>query len=403
MTSSGALAGITVVDFTRHMAGPYGTVILSDYGAEVVKVESTPVGDPSRTTGTAFVDGVSGLFLQWNRGKRSLAIDLRQPDGLTAVHKLIASADVLVENYRPGVAADIGIGYEAMRELNPRLIYCSVSAFGQDGPLRDYPGTDPVVQAISGVMALTGEADGPPVLVGLPIADYAGALTVVQGVLLALLARERTGCGQWVDIPMMGAVAFGLTTRLASYWVGGEEPRRGGSAHSVVAPYQLYSASDGEFVAGAWAEDAWPRFCRAIERPDLVDDPRFATNTDRVRNRAALNEILDAIFATARVAEWEERFHQASALFGEVCSVSRVMDHPQMKALGLVQTVEHSTLGTIPQLASPIGLSETPRRLDRPPPLLGEHSVEVLSDLGYDESAISDLRRRGIVRTPEDR
>ncbi|HMG41630.1 MAG TPA: CoA transferase, partial [Acidimicrobiales bacterium] len=251
-----ALDGVKVIDFSRHMSAPYGTVVLGDFGADVVKVESVPEGDPARRTGTAFVDGVSGLFLQWNRSKRSLAVDMRQPDGLEVVRRLVADADVLVENYRPGVTDAIGIGYQAMSELNPRLIYCSVSAFGPDGPIASYPGTDPVIQAMSGVMSLTGEADGGPLLVGIPIADFTGAMTMVQGVLLGLLAREKTGRGQRVDIPMLSALVFGLTTRLASYWADGDDPVRHGAAHSVVAPYQVYATSDGKVVAGAWAPEA---------------------------------------------------------------------------------------------------------------------------------------------------
>jgi formyl-CoA transferase/CoA:oxalate CoA-transferase len=394
-----ALDGVRIVDFSRHMSAPYGTVVLGDFGADVIKVESVPGGDPSRRTGTAFVDGESGMFLQWNRSKRSIAVDMRTPEGLDVAKQLISTADVFVENYRPGVADDIGIGYDAMAALNPRLLYCSVSAFGSTGPLSQYPGTDPVIQAMSGVMSLTGEPDGGPLLVGVPMADYTGSMALVQGVLLGLLARERTGRGQKVDIPMLSVMVFGLTTRLASYWADGTDSVRFGSAHSVVAPYQAYRASDGDIVAGAWAPEAWPRFCAAVERPDLMDDPRFVTNADRVAHRPELNEILDRIFVKETVAEWEDRFHAANALFGEIATIGRILSHPQIEHLGIIRTVKHSKLGDIPQLAPPIVLSETPACVRQPPPLLGEHSVEILAESGFTDDQISELVATGVVLT----
>lgn len=396
--ATSALAGVTILDFSRQMAAPYGTVVLSDFGADVIKVESTPAGDPSRRTGTAFVGDESALFLMWNRGKRSIAVDLRTPEGLEIVQRLADVADVVVENYRPGVADRIGIGYEALSARNPRLIYCSLSAFGSTGPLSANPGTDPVVQAMSGVMAVTGERGGGPVLVGVPIADFTGAMLVVQGVLLGLAARERTGRGQLVDISMLAGLMFSLTTRLASYWATGVEPERFGSAHSVTAPYQAYETSDGHVVAGAWAPEAWPRFCDAIDRPDLVDDPRFATNPDRVANVSDLNQVLVPLFKTRSTAEWQERFQRASALFGEVCSIGRIVDHPQTR--DLVRHVEHATLGPVPQLAPPIAMSDTPAAMRLPPPVLGQHSEDVLRQLGYGEEEVDVLLRRKIVVGP---
>lgn len=389
------LDGVRVLDFSRHMSGPYGTSILSDYGADIIKVESTPVGDPSRATGTAFLGDESALFLMWNRGKRSLAVDLRSDRGRAAVLRLVEGADVVVENYRPGVADAIGIGYDALSTRNPRIIHCSVSAFGATGPLAPYPGTDPVVQAMSGVMSLTGEEDGGPVLVGAPIADFTGALLLVQGVLLALLARERTGEGQHVEVSMLAGLASSLTTRLASYWATGEEPRRNGSAHSVVAPYEAFETADGFAVAGAWAPDAWPRFCAAIERVDLVDDPRFATNADRVRNRSELNDILRPLFLSRSTADWERRFHDANALFGEVCTIGTLLAHPQ--AQGMVGEVQHATLGALPQLEPPVALSGTPGRLGRAAPVLGEHSIEILAEAGLDQDEVDSMVGSSVV------
>lgn len=392
-----ALEGTTVLDFTRHMSGPYGTLLLGDFGADVIKVESLPHGDPTRKMGTAFVDGESGMFLIWNRSKRSLALDMRKPEAMEIVRRLALKADILAENFRPGVAEEMGIGYEAMAALNARLIYLSVSAFGPNGPLAQYPGTDPVVQAMSGVMSVTGEAGGEPVLVGLPIADFSSAMVAFQAALLGLLARDRTGRGQRIDVPMLGALVFGLTTRLANYWANGVEPTRQGSAHSSVAPYQLFHASDGDIVAGAWTADSWPRFCAAIGRTDLEQDARFATNVQRMANIGELNEVLGAVFAARTVAQWEEAFHDANALFGPVLTIPQVLAHPQMEALNMVQSVEHSRIGRIPQLSAPIFMSDTPGTIRRPPPMFGEHTAEILAEIGFSPSEIGALADRKVV------
>jgi crotonobetainyl-CoA:carnitine CoA-transferase CaiB-like acyl-CoA transferase len=392
-----ALEGVVVVDLTRQMAGPYGTVILGDFGADVIKVESLPDGDPSRKSGVAFCGTESAVFLQWNRNKRSIAIDLRRPEGLHVLLRLIERADVLVENYRPGVAEEIGIGFDVVSERNPRLIYCALSAFGREGPYAGSPGTDPVVQAMSGVMSLTGEVGGGPLLVGIPVADFTGALMVAQSVLLGLAARERTGRGQRIDISMLASLLFGLTTRLATYWATGRDSERYGSAHSVVAPYEAFETADGEIVAGSWAPDAWPRFCAAIGMPELENDARFATNKERVANRTELRSVLVPVFKEHTTAEWEERFKAATALFGEICSISRALTHPQAEALGVVRSMPHPRLGEIQQLANPIQMSETPAELHHPPPLLGQHTAEVLRWVGYSTEDIASLLGEGVV------
>jgi crotonobetainyl-CoA:carnitine CoA-transferase CaiB-like acyl-CoA transferase len=285
-----------------------------------------------------------------------------------------------------------------MRAVNARLIYCSVSAFGASGPYALYPGTDPVVQAMSGVMSLTGDADGGPVLVGVPMADYTGAMLLMQAVLLGLRARDTTGEGQKIDVSMLAGLISSLTTRLASYWATGEDPQRCGSAHSVVAPYQAFETADGYVVAGAWAPEGWPRFCEAIDRTDLIDDPRFATNIDRVERRDELNAILVPLIRSRTTEEWEERFHRANALFGPVHTISQSLAHPQ--AEGLISTVKHRTLGNIPQVGSPITMAGTPARTRLPPPLLGEHTDEVLAELGLTRDEIDQLSARGIVAGP---
>jgi crotonobetainyl-CoA:carnitine CoA-transferase CaiB-like acyl-CoA transferase len=396
------LDGVKVLDLTRHMAGPFATQMLSDFGAEVIKVESVPHGDPSRRTGTAFAGDESGLFLIWNRGKRSLAIDLRTPAGKQAVRRLAEQADVLIENYRPGVADKIGLGYDELAAVNPGLVYIALSAFGSSGPWSEDPGTDPVVQAMSGVMSVTGEPDGGPLLIGVPVADYAGAMTGAQAAMLGLLARERTGRGQKVEISMLYALISALTTRLASHWFAGEEPTRHGAQHSVVAPYQAFRTADGWAVAGVWgAGDAWPRFCEAIDRPDLVEHPDFDTNEKRVAFRRQLNAILDPIFLQRTTAEWRDRFHDARALYGPIHSIPEAVNQEQVQHAGFVTEVDHPTLGPIPQLRPAIDLLDTPGEIAGPPPLLGEHSFEVLEEIGYTREELDQMVADGVLLVPE--
>jgi len=396
------LEGIRVLDFSRHMAGAYGTVLLSDYGADVIKIESLPNGDPSRNTGTAYVEDVSGLFLIWNRGKRSVALDLRKPEALEVIYELAKTCDVVVENYRPGIVDKIGVSYEQLSKINDQLIYVSVSAFGQEGPWAGAPGTDPVVQAMSGVMSVTGEADGEPLYVGVPIADFTGSQVQAQAVLLGLLARQKTGKGQKIDVSMLYALMSSLTTRLASYWYGGEEPTRHGNAHSVSAPYQAFETSDGWVVAGAWGGegDSWSRFCRAVGRTDLLEDPRFTTNVDRVRNRKDLSDILDAEFVKKTTAEWRELFNAEKALFGPILTIPQAIEQEQAKVGNLVTMVEHPQLGSIPMMRPVIDLHETPGSIKAPPPLLGQHSVEVLGEIGYARDEIERLIAGGILGVP---
>lgn len=393
----GALEGIQVLDFTRHMAGPYATVTLADHGADVVKIESLPHGDQSRTGGVYSVGDQSAVFLMWNRGKRSLALDLRRAEGLAVVERLVAQADVLIENYRPGVADEIGIGYDRMSAINPRLVYCSVSAFGSRGPLAGYPGTDPVIQAWSGVMSVTGEREGGPLLVGVPVADYTGSMLAVQAVVLALFARERTGRGQRVEAAMLPGLLAMLSTRLANYWASGEDPQRLGSANSIYVPYQVFRTRDGYVMAGSFGGDSWPRFCAAMGLPELVDDARYSSNRSRWEHRAELIPMLEQRFETRTTDEWEADFRREGALFAPVKSIAEILDHEQVAELGLIEQLDHPTAGRIPQLAPPLRLSDTPPSLRLPPPLLGQHSREVLSDFGFAAPEIDALCTAGVV------
>lgn len=395
------LHGVRVIDLTRHMSGPYATVSLGDFGADIIKVEPKE-GDASRSTGVRVQNKVSASFLMWNRSKRSIALDLYTDEAKDIIRRLAAEADVFIENFRPGVIAKMGLDYDTLAAINPRLIYVSLSAFGE-GPLGPFPGTDPVVQAMSGIMSVTGEVGGGPVLVGIPIADFTAAMVTVQGVLLALLARERTGQGQKVEISMLHALLSSLTTRLASYWATGREPVRNGGAHSVVMPYQAWQTADGYAVAGVWngGNVMWPRFCQAVGLPTLAEDADYATNELRLKNKAQLEPILQAQFKTRTTAEWEQRFNERGVLFSPVNTFPQILEHPHVAQADILGSLVHPKLGELPQIKPPIRLSNTPGGLNRHPPALGEHSREILSEAGLGAGEIDRLFESGIAGAPE--
>lgn len=394
------LEGIRVLDFSRHMAGPYAGAILADYGADVIKIESMPYGDPARWTGSKLNGKVSGPFSIWNRGKRSMVLDMRKKEALEAVYRLAETADVVLENYKPGVVDKIGIGYEQLKKINPKLIYVSVSAFGR-GPLEPFPGTDPVVQAMSGVMSVTGERGGAPVLVGVPIADFTGAMCCSQAVMLGLLARQKTGRGQLIEVSMLHALMSSLTTRLGNYWATGKDPERFGASHSVVMPYQAWQTSDGYVVAGIWngANDTWPTFCQAVGLPELAQNPHYAGYAERLERRDELAAILQAEFIKQPTAYWEARFNELQVLFGPVYSFGEILAHPHVKQAGIVSSIQHPEAGEIPALTPAISLSETPGGIGRHPPLLGEHTREILAEAGYSAAEIDAFLAKDLGRT----
>ena len=377
-----ALTGITVLDLSRVLAGPWCAMMLGDLGADVIKLESFE-GDDTRGLGPPFLHGMSAYFACCNRNKRSVAIDLRSPAARPLVKALVCRADVLVENYRTGGAEILGVGYAAMAAINPRLVYCSISGYGRDGPQAARPGYDFVVQGEAGLMAITGPADGEPAKVGVAVADLATGQNAATAILAALLQRERTGLGQHIDLSLFDTQLAWLANVGSSALFTGEPTVRRGNAHASIVPYEAFRASDQSFVLAVANEKLWALACAAIGRTDLAADPRYAGNAARVDNRVALCAELAALFATAPAAHWLALFDAAGVPAGPINSVDQALAHPVAAARGM--RVE---LDGIPMIGSPLNLSESPRRLDRAPPTLGQHSDEIAREFGFEPEAL---------------
>ena len=392
------LAGLKVIDLTRILAGPYCTMALADGGADVIKVEEPKKGDDTRGWGPPFVAGESTYFLSVNRGKRSLTLDLKHEEGRRILRRLLDDADVLVENFRPGTLDRLGFSYEAVRARNKRIVYASVSGYGPDGPWGGKPGYDAVAQGEGGLMSITGFPDGPPTRVGASVADVLAGMTAFQGVLLALVRRQVNGEGGQVDASLLESVLAPLSYHASAYLLGGEVPARLGNRHPSLAPYETFEAADGHVIVGVGNDALWRAFCAAAERPDLAADERFATNAQRVRHYFALREQVAPLLRSRPVAEWLARLEQAGVPCGRVRTVAEALESEQVRARGLLLEVTHPTLGTGRYLASPIHLSGAGRGSRRPPPLLGEHTQEVLAErLGMSPAEVEQLRRQGVV------
>jgi formyl-CoA transferase/CoA:oxalate CoA-transferase len=394
----GPLAGMTVLDLTRVLSGPYCTMLLGDMGARVLKIEQPGRGDDTRAWGPPFLEGESAYYLSINRNKESITVDFKKPEGVQIVRELIARADVVVENFRPGTLAKFGLGYDALAAAHPRMIYCSISGFGQNGPRRTEPGYDAVVQAEGGLMSITGPENGTPYRMGVAIADLVTGMFAMQGILLALLARERTGRGQFVDIAMLDSAAALLTYQASIYFTTGQPQLRMGNRHPSIAPYDTFPASDGDFVLAVGNDAQFRAFCTLIDRPALADDDRFATNAARVAHAALLRAAIEPILRSRSRRAWIETFTAAGVPAGAVRDVGEVLRDPQLLERAMIETLPHPTAGLIRQLGLPVKLSNTPGAIWRPPPLLGEHTRAVLQEvLGYDERRIEHLAREGVV------
>jgi len=389
------LQGIFVLDLTRVLSGPYCTMLLADLGARVVKVEQPGKGDDTRAWRPPFLENESAYFLSVNRNKESLTLDFKQPEGRSLLDRLIARADVLVENFRPGTLGKMGLDAGTLAEKHPRLVYCSISGFGQTGPRTREPGYDAVIQGEGGLMSITGASEGPSVRLGVAIADIVTGMFAAQGVTAALLARERTGRGQHVDIGMLDSVAALLTYQAGIYFATNVAPARLGNRHPTIAPYETFAASDGDFVLAVGNDELWRRFCTVAEL-DLGD--RFATNRQRVAAYAELRPVLAARLRTRSRAEWIAELSAAGVPCGSVRDLAELFADPQIAARRMVEDVAHATLGPVRVLGTPLKLSDTPATVRIAPPTLGQHTAAILADdLRLSPADIDALQEKKVV------
>jgi formyl-CoA transferase/CoA:oxalate CoA-transferase len=396
--SEAPLTGITILDLSRVLAGPFCTMLAADMGARVIKIEHPVRGDDTRGWGPPFVKGESAYFLSVNRNKESVALDFKHPEGRAALDHLLARADVVVENFRPGTLDAIGLGYAEVAARHPSLVYVSISGFGRTGPRRHEAGYDAVAQAESGLMSVTGTPDGPPVRLGVAIADLVAGMFAFQGLLAALIARGRTGRGQLVEVALLDAVTALLTYQAERFLTTGTTPTRAGNRHTSIAPYDAFQAADGMLILAIGSDALWLSFCRAAGLTDLAADATLATNAGRVEAYGTLRPRLAAAIAGRRRDEWIGVLRAAGVPTGAVRTIDEALADPQIAARDMVARVTHPTIGALDVLGIPVKLSETPGAVRSAPPLLGQHTRAVLkADVGLDDEAIERLRLAGVV------
>ena len=394
---AGPLEKVRVLDMTWALAGPFCTMLLSDLGAEVIKVENPEGGDTSRKN-FPFVKEVSSYFLSVNRGKKSVTVNLQHPRGKEIVLSLAKKSDVLVENFRPGVMDRLGLGYAAMREVNPKIIYAACSGFGRTSPYAHRPAYDVIVQGMGGTLSITGEEGGPPVRVGFSIGDIGGGMFTALGILSALHERERSGQGQMVDVAMLDCQMALLENAFTRFFATGEVPQRIGTRHPVQTPFQALPTKDGYIVVAVARQDWWEKFCQVINRLDLISDERFKTNPVRTKNHKDLEEILSAITRTRTTSEWVADMEKADIACGPVNTVPQVAGDPHTLAREMITQVNHTQAGMLRVVNSPIKLSRTPVKLERASPVLGEHTEEVFMNLlGLSKADIAKLREEKAI------
>ncbi len=393
------LEGVRVLDLTRVLAGPYCTMMLGDLGADVIKVERPGAGDDVRSWGPPFAPGgESAYFLCVNRNKRSVTVDLKAPRGRDLIGALARRADVLVENFKTGTLDEMGLGYEVLRGLNAGLVYCSITGFGATGPYRDMPGYDLIAQAMGGIMSITGEVDGAPMKVGVPIVDLTTGMFATIAILAALRVKERTGQGQRVDMALLDSEIAWLGNVASNYLIGGKPARRLGNAHPNITPYEVFPTRDGHLALAVGNDGQWRRFCQAAGAPDLANRPDFKTNSDRVRNRERLVPVMEGLMRQRTSQEWMDLLRKEEIPCGPIQTVDRALHDPQVLARGMVVEAPHPTAGSVKLVASPLKLAQTPPEIRLPPPTLGQHTEEVLRDvLGLAPQAIAELRAQHVI------
>jgi len=393
------LAGLRVLDLSQVMAGPFCCMLLGDMGADVIKVEPPETGDQTRRAmGFRLKGEDSPGFLALNRNKRSLAINLKSEAGREAFLRLAETADIVVENYRPGVTKRLGIGYEELAAINPRLIYASISGFGQTGPWSQRPGFDLIAQAMSGIVSATGTPDGEPVKSDVPVADLGAGMFAVYGILSAVIGRHTTGRGQYIDTSLFDASLALSVWETTEYWSTGKSPKPLGTANRMSAPYQAFKASDGHFVVGAANQKLWLMLCEVVDRPDLAHNPLFDQNFDRVKHREALAAELHDIFVEQSVEYWVDRFLEAGVPAAPINDYARALENEHSEARGAVLDVPHPVEGSFKALGFAAKLSETPARVNRPPPLLNEHAREIFTEIGLGDR-FDEIERKGAFRS----
>ncbi len=395
----GLLYGVRVVDLTRILAGPYCTMMLGDLGADVIKIEAPGHGDDTRHWGPPFTEsGEAAYFLSVNRNKRSLTLNLRSKHGLEILKDLIRQCDVLVENFKAGTLSRWGLDYETLQIIRPGLIYCTMTGYGYTGPYSARPGYDLIMQAMGGLMSITGPTEGDPYRAGLAIADISTGMFAASAVLAALYARERTGEGQRIDMALLDSQIALLTYAAGNYFVSGKIPARHGNAHPNIVPYQSFTAHDRQFVFAAGNDGQWGKFCHAVERPQWIRDKRFSTNSARVLNRDLVVTKLNDLFGTRDAAHWLDLCEQIGLPAGPINTIDSVFTNPQVKSREMRVTAQHSKDGTVALINSPMHIPTAPVSIRRAPPTLGEHTEEILDELlGYDKASVSALRQEGVV------
>ena len=394
------LQGIRVLDLSRVLAGPYCTMVLGDLGADVIKVEP-PEGDETRTWGPPFAGGASGesaYYLCVNRNKRGMTINLKTDEGREIIRELARQSDVLVENFRPGTLSRFALDFESVSAFNPNLIYCSITGFGQTGPMRDRPGYDFMIQAMGGIMSITGEPDGEPMKVGVAVADLFAGQNAVIAILAALQARMLTGKGQHLDISLFDSELGWLANVASNYLISGNQPKRYGNAHANIVPYQSFQAGDGWFALAVGNDKQFGRLCDVIQKTELANDPRFMLNSSRVENRIELINLFKPIFLARTVGEWLEKIEQAEIPCGPINTLDKTFSMSQVQAREMLIEMDHPTIGKLPLVGSPLKFGDTKVEYRIPPPRLGENTAEILKEvLGFTSSKVDDLKSHGVI------
>lgn len=395
---SGPLQGIKILDLTQYVAGPFCSMMLGDMGAEVIKIEPVERGDIYRIQGPNFINGMATSFLGVNRSKKSMTLDLKSQEGHQIALELAEKADVLIENFKPGTAEKLGLGYAYIRKRNPGIIYASISGYGQTGSESNRAGYDLMAQGRAGIMLITGMPDSPPCKVGVPVVDMGAAMYAAFGIASALFVKQKTGKGQMIDVSLLDTAVSWFSVLAMEYQATGQIPRKIGSASPLFAPYQAFKARDGYInVIGTGGKDHWQRFCKALSHDEWLDDKRFTDNAHRIANLDELTRMIEAVLTNETVNEWQKRFTKAGLACDSLQDIDQMMADPQVNERNMIVEKEHPVAGKLKFIGIPVKLSETPGEIQLLPPMMGEHTEEILSELGYTPQSIDEFKNKKII------